>query len=168
MKNIFFIVALISLISQWGSSQVTCPGANFYTQSEVSQYVSNYSGCEVVTGSLSFDYDNIDPITDVSDLSSIIKINGDFQFNGTQIMNISFNVLDSVMGSVNLDQNGDLINFSMNNLKYVQNNISINNFSNNSFDVALPNLTHASHFSLYGINDLNIPLLENTNYIVRV
>ncbi len=61
-----------------GKGQVTCPGANLTTQAEVNQYVSDYPGCEVVTGDLFFENYNIDPITDVSGLSSIKKIEENF------------------------------------------------------------------------------------------
>lgn len=165
MKSLPFIIAIIGLVSQWGKSQVTCPGANFTTQTEVNQYVSNYPGCEEVTGSLDFYNDGSDPINDVSGLSSVIKINGGLRFYGTDLLDISLNALDSVMGTFDISNNANLSNFSMNNLKYVQNGITIDNFSNNSINVELPNLSHASHFYLSGINNLYIPLLEATNFM---
>lgn len=165
MKNLLFIVAFIGLIVQWGRSQVTCPSAALTTQAEVNQYVSDYPGCEVVTGSITFSNNPLNPITDVSGLSSIIKIEGNFYVNSTAILDISLSELDSVMGNIQINDNDNLINFSLNNLKYVKDGINIDNYSNNLLNVALLNLRHASHFYLSRINNLNIPLLENTNFM---
>lgn len=167
MKNLFFIAAFIGLIAQWGRSQVTCPGANLTTQAEVNQYVSDYPGCEVVTGDLSFDNDNIDPITNVSGLSSLIKIDGNCVFYSlSSLSDISFNFLDSVNGVFFIDFDHVLNTVSANNLSYVG-GMSITNYSNqpSNLSVSLPNLKQAHIIELSRIDEINIPLLEICNSI---
>jgi|JI7StandDraft_1071085.scaffolds.fasta_scaffold00113_30 hypothetical protein len=167
MKNLFFIAAFIGLIAQWGRSQVTCPGANLTTQAEVNQYVSDYPGCEVVTGDLYFDNDNIDPITNVSGLSSLIKIDGNCVFYSlSSLSDISFNFLDSVNGVFFIDFDHVLNTVSANNLSYVG-GMSITNYSNqpSNLSVSLPNLKQAHIIELSRIDEINIPLLEICNSI---
>lgn len=167
MKNLFFIAAFIGLIAQWGRSQVTCPGSNLTTQAEVNQYVSDYPGCEVVTGDLSFDNDNIDPITNVSGLSSLIKIDGNCVFYSlSSLSDISFNFLDSVNGVFFIDFDHVLNTVSANNLSYVG-GMSITNYSNqpSNLSVSLPNLKQAHIIELSRIDEINIPLLEICNSI---
>lgn len=165
MKNLFFIVALIGLITQWGSSQVTCPGGTFSTQAEVNQYVSDYPGCEVLTGDLRFYYDGSDPITDVSGLSSITKVLGDLNIESLSNVNFTFNFLDSILGSFNFHPLEGPSTFSMNNLKYVD---KINIFSQDttsSLSVTLPSLRYANILGLYSIAEANFPVLENCSNI---
>lgn len=168
MKNLFFIAAFIVLISQWGKSQVTCPGANLTTQAEVNQYVSDYPGCEVVTGSITFSNNPLNPITDVSGLSSIIKIEGNCEFNSlTSLSDISFNSLDSVFGLFVINFNQGLNTVSLNNLSYVHNTFRISNSlnQNNNLSVSVPNLNHANFIDINTIDELDIPLLETCNDI---
>jgi hypothetical protein len=166
MKNLFFIVVFVVFLTQWGSSQVTCPGATLTTQSEVNQYVADYPGCEVVTGSLQFYNSNGDPISDVSGLSSLIQIQGDFAFSSiTSLTDISFNSLDSVFGTFSIDFQQGLNAISLNNLSYVQNTFRISNTlnQNNSLSVTVPNLNHADFIVINTIDQIDIPLLETCN-----
>ena len=166
MKNLFFIVVFVGFLTQWGSSQVTCPGATLTTQAEVNQYVADYPGCEVVTGSLQFYNSNGDPISDVSGLSSLIQIQGDFAFSSiTSLTDISFNSLDSVFGTFSIDFQQGLNAISLNNLSYVQNTFRISNTlnQNNSLSVTVPNLNHADFIVINTIDQIDIPLLETCN-----
>ncbi|HMU01971.1 MAG TPA: hypothetical protein PJ990_00020, partial [Saprospiraceae bacterium] len=177
MKNLFFIAAFIGLIAQWGKSQVTCPGANFFTQTEVNQYVSDYPGCEVVTGSITFSNNPLTPITDISGLSSIIKIEGNCIFYSlTSLSDISFNSLDSVNGAISINFNQGLNTVSVNNLSYVQSMFRISNNSNqpSNLNASVPNLKHAQFIEIKQIDEISIPLIEicsniiisNTNKII--
>lgn len=168
MKNLFFIVAFISFISQRGRSQVTCPGAVLTTQAQVNQYVNDNHGCEVVTGDLYFKSNNSDPINDVSGLSSIIKIQGNCIFNYlTSLSDISFNSLDSVYGTFAIDFQQGLNSVSLNNISYVQNSFSIANTlnQNNSLSVSVPKLNYAQGIEINTIDEIDIPLLETCNFI---
>lgn len=146
------------------------------TQAQVNQYVSDYPSCEVVTGDLSFNNDNIDPITNVSGLSSILKIDGNCVFYSlTSLSDISFNSLDSVNGVFFIDFDQGLNTVSVNNLSYVG-GMSIKNYSNqpSNLSVSLPNLKQAQIIEIKQIEEINIPLIEiccniiisNTNKII--
>ncbi len=136
--NASFFLFLFLLCSGSVISQNTCD-VYFYNQADVDAFPSNYPGCTEITGSLSFNSNNI---TNVDSLYSIEKVG---------VLYISSNFLQNVDG--------------LNNLKHVSSSLSIYNYPANADYSGLDQIEYiGSDVSLFLDSSLVLNL-ANLDYI---
>jgi len=96
MKNFRLILLILTALLTTNFLTAQCPSGSvtLTTQAEVDAFVTNYPSCTFIKGHLKIAGNNI---TDVSNLSYIVKTKGDFKIENTpSLTTISFNNLTTV------------------------------------------------------------------------